>query len=101
VRELLRKIHIKQDGMPVYRFRVELRLFFAKELTGLTIWFDQLEEILEELKREGLIDLGAGPECYKRKYKEVKYGAVKEPNCPLCYMRKTCSDYIIQPKKIT
>jgi transcription initiation factor TFIIIB Brf1 subunit/transcription initiation factor TFIIB len=95
VRELLEKIHIEQEGMPVYRFRVELRIFFAKELTGLTIWFDQLEEILKELKREGLINLGAGPKCFKRRYREIE-----EPDCKLCYKRKTCSDYIIQPRKI-
>jgi transcription initiation factor TFIIIB Brf1 subunit/transcription initiation factor TFIIB len=91
VRELLGKIRIEQEGMSVYRFRQNLRLFFAKELTGLTIWFDQLEEILEELKREGLINLSAGPECYKRKYE-----AAKEPNCPLCSGRKICINYIIQ-----
>jgi transcription initiation factor TFIIIB Brf1 subunit/transcription initiation factor TFIIB len=95
IRELLGKIDIKPDGMPVYQFRRELRLHFSKELAGLTIGFVQFIEILEELKNEGLINLIAGPECFKRRYEKIE-----KPNCELCYYKKTCSDYIIQPRKI-
>ena len=91
-REFLDKIQIEQSGIPLYQLKLKLRLSFPQELKNLSVRFDRLEEILDELESEGLIKF-IKPNC------RTEYLTGREISCSQCSGKTSCSDYRIQPRE--
>jgi len=92
VREFLDKIQIGQRGIPIYQLKLKLRLSFPQELKNLSVHFDRLEDVLDELENEGLIKF-IKPNC------RTDYRTYRKISCSQCSAKTVCWDYRIQPRE--